>query len=250
MSKVKVLPMAELLRLAREKEERERQTPSPADSTSHPDAVRRPESESHPVEASHVTEAPLAVPMESHPVSESLPDAEALPENLASHAYQLDYKKGNLRINFDYLDQVVGKLSRNARLFYIYLLRYRAGSTNYTVRLNWPTLEKKTDISRSVLHRAARELSAAGLAFSEGLELGKGKEQGFRFRLSHTASHTVDGSLPDSASHAVSADINRSTKIAKPNRDISRCPECEGRGFYYPQGFDKGVVICRHPNLK
>jgi hypothetical protein len=115
-------------------------------------------------------------------------------------------------------------------------------------------LEDRTDISRSVLHKAARELNVAGLAFIVEREFGKGKEQGFRFRLAHSASHTVDGSHPVSESHPVSADSNRKDLIANSNRqvaslNVTKCPDCKGAGFYYPHGFDKGVVKCKHERL-
>lgn len=35
-----------------------------------------------------------------------------------------------------------------------------------------------------------------------------------------------------------------------PNVDASRCPDCDGTGYFYPEGIMKGVARCRHPNLK
>ncbi len=32
--------------------------------------------------------------------------------------------------------------------------------------------------------------------------------------------------------------------------DASSCPECGGTGFYYPEGVEKGVKICKHEKLK
>jgi hypothetical protein len=33
--------------------------------------------------------------------------------------------------------------------------------------------------------------------------------------------------------------------------DVSRCPDCRGMGFIYPQGVEKGLVAkCKHPRLK
>lgn len=32
--------------------------------------------------------------------------------------------------------------------------------------------------------------------------------------------------------------------------DASRCPDCHGTGFYYPEGPEKGVVKCRHERLR
>ena len=31
--------------------------------------------------------------------------------------------------------------------------------------------------------------------------------------------------------------------------DASKCPDCAGVGLFYPDGFEKGVVRCNHPNL-
>jgi hypothetical protein len=31
--------------------------------------------------------------------------------------------------------------------------------------------------------------------------------------------------------------------------DSSRCPDCQGTGFYYPRGVSKGVVKCQHQRL-
>jgi hypothetical protein len=31
--------------------------------------------------------------------------------------------------------------------------------------------------------------------------------------------------------------------------DVSKCPDCQGMGFYYPKGFDQGVVHCKHERI-
>jgi hypothetical protein len=31
--------------------------------------------------------------------------------------------------------------------------------------------------------------------------------------------------------------------------DHSRCPDCQGTGFYYPQGVEQGVAKCQHRRL-
>lgn len=40
-----------------------------------------------------------------------------------------------------------------------------------------------------------------------------------------------------------------SPKDAPPKLDIRLCPDCEGRGFYYPNGIKEGVAKCRHERL-
>lgn len=39
-----------------------------------------------------------------------------------------------------------------------------------------------------------------------------------------------------------------SAKLA-PNLDTSRCPDCQGTGFYYPHRVKGGVARCKHPQL-
>jgi hypothetical protein len=34
------------------------------------------------------------------------------------------------------------------------------------------------------------------------------------------------------------------------NRDTSQCPDCNGTGFYYPQGIEGGVARCKHERLR
>ncbi len=37
---------------------------------------------------------------------------------------------------------------------------------------------------------------------------------------------------------------------ASANVDASQCPDCNGTGFYYPQGLEGGVARCKHERLK
>ena len=37
---------------------------------------------------------------------------------------------------------------------------------------------------------------------------------------------------------------------AAAEEDVNLCPDCGGTGYYYPEGFDKGVKLCNHPKLK
>ena len=35
-----------------------------------------------------------------------------------------------------------------------------------------------------------------------------------------------------------------------PRSDASQCPDCQGSGFYYPEGPAGGVAKCRHEKLR
>ena len=109
-------------------------------------------------------------------------------QTLAALAETLKYGEGHARINHDYFDGVISRLPSDAQLLWVHLNRYREGRANYTVQLNWPKLEQKTKLSRSTLYRVSKVLKKEGLAEQFGLDLGRGKEQGFRFRLFYSTS--------------------------------------------------------------
>lgn len=159
---------------------------SPVTETSHVTETR------HVTETSHVKSAPQAVSETWHaPETSHVLPANHVSENtqnLAALAETLKYGESHARINHDFFDGVVTRLPADAQLLWIHLNRYREGRANYTVQLNWPKLEQKTRLSRSTLYRVSKVLKKEGLAEQFGLDLGRGKEQGFRFRLFYPAS--------------------------------------------------------------
>lgn len=44
--------------------------------------------------------------------------------------------------------------------------------------------------------------------------------------------------------------LNPDAANASSNLDTSQCPDCNGTGFYYPQGVEGGVARCRHERLR
>ena len=103
--------------------------------------------------------------------------------NLAEYAETLDYSKAHLRTNHTFFDKVICLLPSDAQLLLLHLHRYREGDSDLTVRLNLPLLNKRTGLSVSTIHRMSKVLDERGLAKKEDYSFGKGKQQGFRFRL-------------------------------------------------------------------
>jgi hypothetical protein len=58
-----------------------------------------------------------------------------------------------------------------------------------------------------------------------------------------TADDEIDAFLAGRDPEAVKAE-----RASSP--DISACPDCNGTGMYYPNGYDKGVAKCRHAKLQ
>ena len=181
-------PMAEILREA----EGGAPLTSSAPETSHVNETRHVIETSHVVEPSHVSTATDAVSETWHaPETSHIPPTSHVTENtetLARLAETLAYGEGHARINHDLFDQIISRLPSDAQLLWIHLNRYREGRANHSVRLNWPKLEQKTKLSRSTLYRMGKVLKREGLAEQFDLDLGRGKEQGFRFRLFYPTS--------------------------------------------------------------
>jgi hypothetical protein len=142
---------------------------------------------SHTAEHSHASDAEDAVSEARHvsPKSHVVQTGHVRKktQTLAEVAETIIYGAGHSRTNHDFFDGVISRLPGDAQLLWFHLNRYREGQLTSTVRLNWPRLEARTRRSRSTLYRAAKVLKAEGLAEQFDLDLGRGKDQGFRFRL-------------------------------------------------------------------
>ena len=58
----------------------------------------------------------------------------------------------------------------------------------------------------------------------------------------------AQGSIAGSATNK-DKDINERIKRGAPARNFSNCPDCEGRGYWWPEGYEKGVAKCKHKRL-
>lgn len=175
--------------------------------------------------------------------------------NLAAFAQTLAYGKGHLRLNHDYFDRVLTLLNENEQLLFIHILRYREKQHNYTVRLNWPLLEKRTHISDRTLSKTAKALEAKGLVERFDYQFGKGTQQGFRFRIFMPSSLAATSSPEITSRLEPASDSNRNKEVIEKNKrefaslDTKNCPDCHGTGFWYPEGVEKGVAKCLHEKL-
>jgi len=143
----------------------------------------------------------------------------ALNKNLADFAESQDYGKGHLRLNHDYLDKVLTLLDAHEQLLFIHLLRYRKGTSETTVLLNFPLLSRRTRLSQSTLNRAAKSLEDKGLIKREAYSFGRGQQQGITFRLVTPTSLVTETSHVRQTSPVTQTDINNKVLIEHTNTD-------------------------------
>jgi DNA-binding MarR family transcriptional regulator len=206
-------------------------------------------------ETSLVTDQPPAYSQTSLSSETSLVTENSQPPNLAEMAENLSYSAGHSRLNHDFFDEVLVRLNDKEQLLYIHLFRYREGSSNTTVLVSLPRLAERTSLSISSIQRAERSLIGKGMLEKLGTQNGYGKSQGRRYRLFIPTSLLTQTRLVKGNSLVPQTNIKE--KLLKENNkkenelspDFKNCPNCQGSGFYYPEGVEKGVAKCKHETL-
>jgi hypothetical protein len=99
------------------------------------------------------------------------------------------------------------------------------------------------------MRRAMKKLIGKGLIEKTDRRFG-GTEQGIEYRVfsldrltNKDRASTVDS--PSTVAPNKEKALKESSKA-----DASRCPDCMGTGFYYPEGTAKGVKRCEHRKLR
>jgi hypothetical protein len=99
------------------------------------------------------------------------------------------------------------------------------------------------------MRRAVKKLISKKLIEKTERRFG-GAEQGIEYRVFSLDSLTKSDRA--STQDSLSTVTPNKEKVLKENSkaDASRCPECMGTGFYYPEGTAKGVKRCEHRKLR
>lgn len=245
---VKVLPMAQLLRLAREKEERERSRPHTdrlPDSDSLPDNDRLPNTGSQPE---------IGAPGRQNdwqPDSDSLPDSDGQVVDLMA---SLPKVAGHLRVPNSIADHLLCQLTADEQAVFFQLFRLSWGYGKSSCSISNPRLSERSNVKMTSMKTAIKRLEARGLISKKATTLGYGKEQGIEYRVSHPDSQSDSDRQPKSGSQPASATIKEkllkeTLKRESASPDYKNCPDCQGSGFWYPEGTEKGVAKCKHVRL-
>jgi DNA-binding Lrp family transcriptional regulator len=148
---------------------------------------------------------------------------------------------------------------------YLLLDVYEQSVHNHLFRLSWgynkptcaislPRLASRSGMSPKSAQRAISRLIEKGLIKKVGSVVGRGKEQGVEFWVAPPTSLAVETSQVRGASLVSQTTIkekalkeNNKREMAPP--DYKNCPDCQGSGFWYPEGVEKGVAKCKHQRL-
>jgi hypothetical protein len=167
-------------------------------------------------------------------------------------------KKGYSKLYHSIVDDVFPQLTADEQAVYTHLYRLSWGFNNPGVIVSLPKLAERAGMSRNSAARAIARLVGRGLVTKGEPFFGKNQEQGREYRLPIPSSLTGGGSLPAEGSPpSVGRNKERLKETVKkggvallPEEEKASCPDCRGQGYYYPGGFNEGVKICRHENLR
>jgi hypothetical protein len=102
-------------------------------------------------------------------------------------------------------------------------------------------------------HTQTQELPSAGVGVGSKFSIEECKRYAEHLRstgqgINNPGGYATTIHRTGEADAMIEAYLNPTTAHAV--ADVSRCPDCQGTGFYYPKGVDQGVAKCQHERLK
>jgi DNA-binding Lrp family transcriptional regulator len=182
------------------------------------------------------------------PANDAAQTARPQPDLLAS----LPEVKGYIRLYHQIIDHLLPQLDPLESYVYLHLYRLSWGFGNSSCVITNPGLARRCNLSERTIRNITPKLREKGLIEKiRIMESGEGVE----WKVIIPAGAAQDAGAARNAGAARFADSNRKDLIDTINRekaspDYKNCPDCNGSGFWYPEGVEKGVAKCRHERLK
>jgi hypothetical protein len=194
-----------------------------------------------------------------HPERLAAPDSPApgssVPDRVAVNLWSsLPQVEGHLRLPNIIIDHLYQLLDLQERSVYEQLYRLSHGYGKPTCRIGYPQLAVRSGMGRTAVIQTVERLLKKGLIARVITSLGGRKEQGSEYWVSAPGSSAPDSSAagsPGAEPNKIKALKETSKKVGASHqkRDYSDCPDCQGVGMWYPEGFGKGVAKCLHLKL-
>lgn len=154
------------------------------------------------------------------------------------------------------LDRVLPTLNPYDQLVLLRLYRLSRGFGKEECTVGYQTLAIACNMSSRQAQISVERLVLAGwIERVDTVQGGKSRqERGSVYRVNLPAANTKErgaiaqGSIAGASTNKYK-DINERIKRGATARDYSNCPDCEGRGYWWPEGFEKGVAKCKHKRL-
>jgi hypothetical protein len=195
------------------------------------------------VETSPSVEQPPPPPVVS-PSPEASPSTEDTPSLLSA----IPEVRGHMQLPHRYTDHLPRWLSPDEQAVYVQLYRLSWGWGRDVCFISNPKLAERSGVPETSMRRAVTKLIGKGLIEKTDRRFG-GTEQGIEYRVFSVDRLTKQDRVSTTDSPSTGAP-NKERIKENLKADASRCPDCMGTGFYYPEGTAKGVKRCEHRKLR
>jgi hypothetical protein len=164
--------------------------------------------------------------------------------------------KGHLETPYQLLDHLFRHLPPPQQSVYLQLYRLSWGFKKERCFISNPGLAGRACLSVSAVKENVNKLIEKGLIEKTGNVQGFGKHQGVEYLV-----HPPSWQVARSSQPRKSSQLGESSQPPSgSNKDLDQkeiekgeaiaCPDCQGTGFWYPAGTDKGVARCTHNRLR
>jgi hypothetical protein len=153
------------------------------------------------------------------------------------------------RVPNDLLDKVLSELLPSDQLILLRLYRLTWGHHKDSITVSYDTLGKACNLSRRAAIDSVKRLEREGLVERTGVEnKTKGNvNRGVTIRMLVPSATIAPGAKSAPNKEKLLKETNlKGNELAL---DTKSCPDCQGSGFWYPEGLEKGVAKCKHTNL-
>lgn len=209
-----------------------------------PSATDAPFSVDRPtVEASPSPEQPPPLPVVSLSPGAS-PSTEDTPSLLSA----IPEVRGHMQLPHRYTDHLPRWLSPDEQAIYVQLYRLSWGWGRDVCFISNPKLAERSGVPETSMRRAVKKLMGKGLIEKTDRRFG-GTEQGIEYRV-FSLDRLANQDRASKTDGPSTGAPNKERIKENLKADASRCPDCMGTGFYYPEGTAKGVKRCEHRKLR
>jgi hypothetical protein len=160
---------------------------------------------------------------------------------------------GHLEFPHQITDHLLRHLDTYEQAVYIQLYRLSWGHHKSRCIITNDRLGERANVGTSKVKMAIKSLVDKGVIKKLGSNHGKKILQGVEYEVSapswQAQRNQSRGNQSRNDQSPRAPNKEELLKETEKSFDASRCPDCSGTGYWYPEGTGKGVAKCRHVNL-
>jgi Helix-turn-helix domain len=179
------------------------------------------------------------------PTKEDSPSKEDILDLLKT----IPHVAGHTALPHTFSDHLARWLSSDEQAVYLQLYRLSWGWNKSTCFISNPRLSERSGVPETSMRRAIRKLVSKKLIEKTNRVFGSQIDQGIEYRVFKLDS-LARGDRASNMDSLSNVAPNKEKLLKETDqKDFSKCLDCMGTGFYYPEGTAKGVRRCEHKRL-